>query len=47
MKIYVVKIMDTNCIISIGEVFLHHSDAKNYAIEEGKKRDDISYWVSE
>lgn len=46
MTVFVVKMMDTNCNITIDKIFQKRQDAELY-VELNSKRGDFAYFVSE
>ena len=47
MKVFVVKSMDSNCVISLDKIFLHQQDAERYISEQEAKHDFVVYFLSE
>jgi len=47
MKVYVVKTMDTNCVISIDRIFLSRQDAEKYVDIQKKNYDFVIFLLSE
>lgn len=47
MKVFVVKSMDTNCVVSLDKIFLHQQDAEKYINEQEAKHNSVIYLLSE
>lgn len=47
MKVYVVKSMDTNGVISIDQIFVNKKDAERYAAIQEEKYNFVTFIIAE